>query len=108
MHRKYRAAMFDCSDEACGDPTVANVANKRVDGGLPFPLMYLLGDAFVRNNARVVLRHRDEDENAATIAGVRHSTDEELLKRCPVRSGALYRPRDECKPQRRLREQDAG
>jgi hypothetical protein len=35
---------------------------------LPFRLMHLLGNSFVRDDARVMLRHRDEDKNPRTVS----------------------------------------
>jgi hypothetical protein len=45
-----------------------HVLSQRIDGGLPFRLMHLLGNSFVRDDARVMLRHRDEDKNPRTVS----------------------------------------
>ena len=57
--------------------------------------MYFLRDPLVRDYPRVVLCHRYEDENATAIARVRYPADDELLNGGAVRSGALYRARNE-------------
>jgi hypothetical protein len=61
----------------------------------------------VRDHPRIVLRHRYEDENSASIARVRHVADDELFERGSVRPGTPYGARHERKAKRHPRENEA-
>ena len=107
MRREYVPAELDCGYETRRDVAIANVADQDIDCGLPFRLMYLLRDPIIRDYPRVVLCHRYEDENATAIARMRHPADDELLNGGSVRSGALYRTRNEREAQRSPRKEEA-
>ena len=100
MRRENVPAELDCGYETRRDVAIANVADQDIDRGLPFRLMYFPRDPLVRDYPRVVLCHRYEDENATAIARMRYPADDELLDGGSVRSGALYRTRNEREAQR--------
>lgn len=95
MRGKYGRAAVDRGNETVGDLTAANVADQNIDRSLPLCAFYLLRDPDVGDNARIVLCHRHEDENATTITRMHHTADNKLLKRGAVRVRALYGTRYE-------------
>src|SRR5258708_3129084 len=79
MRCQYVAAGVDGCDEAVGDAAVFHVREQRVDGGLPLPLRHAGGDAVVGDDAGVVLRQRDEDQDAAAVLGAGDAALDELV-----------------------------
>jgi hypothetical protein len=57
-------ALFDRGDESLGDTAISRMSDQSVHSFLPSALGYLGGDRGAGNNARIVFRQRDENEDS--------------------------------------------
>src|SRR6516164_3832070 len=67
MRRQHLSARLDRHNKTVGDATPAHVRSQCVDGALPFRLRYAHRNALVGDDARIVLRQGDKDQNAGAI-----------------------------------------
>ena len=74
------------------------MADQGVDRRLPFRIGHFLRNAFVGDNARIMLGKRYEYQDAAAVLCVGDAANHELLDRGVMRAGALRRTRNEQKP----------
>ena len=108
MRCKHSSTAFDGGRETGSDLAGTHMGDQGVDRRLPFRIVYFLRDAFVGNDARIVLRQRHEDQDTAAVGGPSDATDDELLKRGAMRPRPLRCARNQQEPHRHPGEDQGG
>src|SRR5262245_24228812 len=95
MGRKHVTAALDRRDEAGSDLVGAHISGQRINRGLPFRMINLLGYPLVGNDPCVVFCQRYKDQYAGTAPCATNPAYDELLERGAMCSGPLHWARNE-------------